>query len=370
MRSAGIQALSVHLPDTVRTNKWWGAGGVSEGNSPPVQTSGKRPRNIYDAAMQPYMNDPFFGSVERRKAAPGEGSVSLGVKAARSVLETANLTAGDVDGLISVSMFPDRVGAGDAGYLAQALGTAGGAFSLEATCSGSMSALLTATALVRSGLKERVLVVAVSMLSRAIDADDVTARLCGDAAAAFLVGPVDDGYGLLGSKTLQTGETCGTWLLDTVDEPGGTTAGGRRIRLRVDPTISHVLRATAKPYLLGTVEGALEAARLKIDDIDVVVPNTPTAWHARFSADALGIDPDRVVNTFPSVANIGPALMPVNAHLAAVEGRIAPGDRVLLYTFGGQAEAGAAVIRWPSVLLGPAPAGASTTLNSIGGGNG
>lgn len=367
MRSVGIQALSVHLPDTVRSNGWWSTNSTDREGVPPLQSSGRKPRNLFDAAMQPYIDDPFFGSVERRIADAGEGSVSLGIKAARSVLETTGIAASEVDGLISVSMFSDRVGAGDAGYLAQALGTGGGAFSLEATCSGSMSALLTASALVQSGLKERVLVVVVSMLSRAIDADDVTARLCGDAAAAFLVGPVEEGYGLLGSKTLQTGETCGTWLLDTVEEPEGTTAGGRRIRLRVDPTITHVLRATAKPYLVGTVEGALEAAQLKIDDIDVVVPNTPTAWHARFSADTLGLDPDRVVNTFPSVANIGPALMPVNTHLAAVEGRIKPGDRVLLYTFGGQAEAGAAVVRWPSVRLGPAHAGARTTLNSDGG---
>lgn len=227
--------------------------------------SSKRRRiNPYDAAMEHYLEDPFFGSVERRVVTNGEGSVELGVKAAQQVLDAADVSSDEVDCLIAVSMFPDRVGSGDAGYLAQALNTGGGAFNVEATCGGSMSALLTACAWVQAGLKERILVVTTSRLSRAIEADDVTLKLCGDASAAFLVGPVKSGFGLLGAESLHTGKTCGTWLLDAIEDSSSTTSSGQRIRLRVDPSISHVLRTTAEPYLLYTTKGALAKAGLEI----------------------------------------------------------------------------------------------------------
>ncbi|OTA21506.1 3-oxoacyl-ACP synthase [Xenorhabdus beddingii] len=365
MRSAGIQALAVYLPDGVRTNAWWGGEVPPQENKPPAMASAsdssskRRKVNPYDAAMERYLEDPFFGSVERRVVTNAEGSVELGVEAARRVLDAAGISPNEVDCLIAVSMFPDRIGSGDAGYLAQALGTGGGAFNVEATCGGSMSGLLTACAWVQAGLKERILVVTTSRLSRAIEADDVTLRLCGDASAAFLVGPVEDGFGLLGAESLHTGKTCGTWLLDAVEDTAGTTLAGQKIRLRVDPSISHVLRATAEPYLLQTVEGALAKAGLELKDIDFVVVNTPTAWHAEFSANVLGIEPSRVVNTFPQVANIGPVLVPFNAYTAAAEGRIKFGDNVLMYGFGGQAEASAAIFRWPNVILAAPPKAAS-----------
>ncbi|WP_327391086.1 hypothetical protein OG728_36990 [Streptomyces microflavus] len=101
MRSVGIQALSVHLPDTVRTNGWWSTNSTERESAPPVQPSGPKPRNLFDAAMQPYIDDPFFGSVERRIADAGEGSVSLGIKAARSVLETTGIAATELECVMS-----------------------------------------------------------------------------------------------------------------------------------------------------------------------------------------------------------------------------------------------------------------------------
>ncbi|KMW74711.1 3-oxoacyl-ACP synthase [Photorhabdus luminescens subsp. luminescens] len=366
MQAVGIQAIAVYLPDGVRTNAWWCEETPpaqdtepSVITSKPSDSSRRRRLNLYDAAIERYLEDPFFGSVERRVVANNEGSVELGIEAARRVLDAAGVSPNEVDCLISVSMFPDRIGSGDAAYLAQSLGTGGGAFNVEATCGGSMSGLLTACAWVQAGLKERILVVTTSRLSRAIESDDVTLRLCGDASAAFLVGPVDSGFGLLGAESLHTGKTCGTWLLDAVEDISGVTFERQKIRLRVDPSISHVLRATAEEYLVQTTEGALAKAGLELKDIDFVVVNTPTAWHAEFSANVLGIEPDRIVDTFPQVANIGPALMPFNAYTAAAGGHIKPGDTVLLYGFGGQAEASAAIFRWSDVILAPSPKEAS-----------
>jgi 3-oxoacyl-[acyl-carrier-protein] synthase III len=353
MIPAGIQAIASYLPRGLRTNAFWQAdtATMTPARGPVHQDRSRRP---FDGEMRPYLSDPFFGAVQRRVATAEESSVSMGLAAARLVLQTAGLEPADIDCLIAVSMFPDRVGCGDAAFLAQQLGHRGGAFNLEATCAGSVSALLVACGLVSAGLRSRVLVVITALLSRALEATAIDSRVCGDAAAAFLVGSAQPGSGILGAHTLHTGNTCGTWRLDAVPSSSGAD-GGQKIRLRADPSIAHVLRSSAEPALRGAALAAVEAARVSLEDIAFFVFNSATAWHTASSAHALGVDLAKTLDTFPRYGNIGPALMPVIAHTAAMEGRLRSDDLVLLYGFGGQAEAVAVVLRWGDVALGPAP---------------
>lgn len=112
MRSVGIQALAVHLPKGVRTNAWWGGEMTPPQKVKPsvvTSTSKHRKLNPYDAVMARYLDDPFFGSLERRVVTNGEGTVALGAEAARRVLDAAGVSPDEVDGLIAVSMFPDQI---------------------------------------------------------------------------------------------------------------------------------------------------------------------------------------------------------------------------------------------------------------------
>ncbi|HEF8774572.1 TPA: 3-oxoacyl-ACP synthase [Providencia stuartii] len=358
MLSVGIQALAVHLPEGLRTNSWWNEETIQNNDNNELAYRHNSRYQFYDEAMAPYLADPFLGSIERRVVVdPNESSVSLGMKAATDVLQAAAISASEIDGLIATTMFADRVGIGDAGYLANELGIRGGAFNVEATCAGSMAALLTACALVKSGQKNRVLVVATAFFSRAIDDDDIALRFYGDASAAFIVGPVEDGFGLLGSDSLHLGSTCGTWFLDTVEDKHFPLK--QRIRVRADASVTHVLRKTSESHLRYTVDGALRKAELTVDDVQCVAANAPTAWHAEFSANALGIDKEKVINTFPSTAYTGPVVMPFNLYTAVVQQRIKPGEIIMLYAYGAHSEASAAVFRWPNVITGTPPAPAS-----------
>jgi 3-oxoacyl-[acyl-carrier-protein] synthase III len=353
----GIQAIGSYLPRGLRTNAFWPDVSAAR-TSAPLPVRPERPGREFQSEMRPYLDDRFFGAVERRAATDQEPSVVMGLAAARSALAAARLRPSDIDCLIAVSMFPDRVGSGDAAFLARELGHGGGAFNLEATCAGSVSALLVACGLVGAGLRSRVLVVAAALMTRAIGVDDVNSRVVGDAAAAFVVGAVPPGSGILGAHTIHTGDTCGTWLLDAVprsETTNGDIEHGQKIRLRLDPSITHVLASSAAPALRGAALAAVKAADVSLDDIAFFVFNNATAWHAKASARVLGVDPAKTLNTFPRYGNIGPALMPVIAHTAALEGRVKPGDLVLLYGFGGQAEAVAVVLRWGDVALGPPP---------------
>lgn len=354
--AAGLQALAVAFPQAVRTNDHWrehhprlveAAEGSALARLWEHQDALTDP---FDAAMQRYLQDPFRGSVERRVLGPGESSVTLEVEAARAALLAAALEPDQIDLAIVTSFRPDTIGVGNAAFVARELGLRAPAWNLETACSSSVVALHTASGLVRAGQYRRVLCVSSCTYSRDIADDDSLSWFLADGAGAFVVGEEPEGYGLLAFASQSTTDTCDTWRFDL---EGGERVP--RVRMRSSPDTGRVLRASSTHYLRTTVSAALERAGLRHADVDFFVFNTPTAWFLEFAERALELSPGRALSTYPLYSNIGPALMPANLHHAASTGRIARGDRVLLYSIGSVSTASAAVLRWGDVALGPAP---------------
>lgn len=353
MIDAGLTALAVWFPAHVRTNDEVRARhpavvADAEERSLARMFAVTEPENEFDRAMQPYVRDPFRGTVERRVLGAGESGVGLEVAAARAALAASALGPGDVDCLISSAFVPDEIGVGNAVFVARELGLDCEAWNLETACSGSVVGLRTAASLVRAGEHRRVLVTVSCNYSRTAVDSDTLSWFVGDGAAAMLVGAVPAGEGYLGGVAVHTAATCGSWFyaLEEAD-------GGPRIAMRATPGTGRVLSRTAPAYLRACVEGAARKAGVSLRDIAFFVFNTPTAWFAEFAARELGIDLERTVSTYPRFANTGPVLMPTNLHHAASQGRIARGDLVMLFSIGSVSSASAAVIRWGEVALGP-----------------
>lgn len=360
MKNAGMRSLAVSFPRVRRTNDYWRTKypamvATAEQASLARVWASVGPRDpekhAFDAEMEPFVNDPFRGSTNRRVLGPGESSQSIELRAAKDALAAAGMDPGDVELMIVHSFLPDQIGVGNAAFLAGSLGMRGAAWNLETACTSSVVALQTASAMVRAGEYKNVLVVASCTYSRAAEETDTLSWFLGDGAAAFVVGEVPDGQGVLGAKVVNTSVTCGTFYYDLVTDP----VNGPKVRMLANPKTGKVLRDTAQPFMMECCEGALRAAGVTLNDIDFFALNTPTAWFADFAARALGVDRDRIEDTHALYANIGPVLMPVNLHHAARRGRIRPGDLVLVYAIGSVSTAGAAVMRWGDVALGPEP---------------
>jgi 3-oxoacyl-[acyl-carrier-protein] synthase-3 len=257
--------------------------------------------------------------------------------------------------MIVGSLVGDSVGAGNAAYLAARLGLRGAAWNLETACSSSAVALQTASAMIRAGEYRNVLAVTSCSYSREAPEDDTLAWFVGDGAGAYVVAPCAEGEGMLGTKTIHTAETCHAFFYDVGMGPNGTP----KLRMRWNPELGRVIRETSAGYLRNCCQGALDAASVKLSDIDFFVFNTPTAWYARFCTDSLGVDFARTIDTYPLYANIGPALLPTNLYRAAKDGRLHKGDLVLLFTIGSTSTASASVMRWGDVALGPDPEAAA-----------
>lgn len=356
MRSAGLLSLAVRFPTRRVDNDLWRVHHpemVAEADRGALGTlwAAKDRSLAFDRAMEPYLSDPFRGAKERRWLDEGEPASSLELPAAREALELAGLSPSDVDLCIVSSFFPDQWDTGNAAGLARELGLSGVAFNLESACSSAHLALQTACGLVAAGRARRALCVTSCSYSRVTPATNPLSFANGDGAAAFVVGEVPEGRGMLGGYARHTGETRGAVYMTCEGEEGGEPA----MRMRVDRTANRLLRETAEPVLRECVRGALDDAGVGIDEVRFFAVNTPTAWYADFCADVLGVDRRRTISTHALYANVGPVLMPVNLLHGAHEGRFGEGDLVLLYSIGSVSSAAATVLRWADCALGALP---------------
>ena len=358
---AGMTALAVAFPSVRRTNEHWRrhhAAKVQEAEqltlaklwSAPERARGAAP-SAFERTMQPYLEDPFRGAVERRLRAPGEPALAMELEAARGALGAAGLDTEQVDLTLMTSFVGDRFGVGNAAYLADALGLTTPAWNYETACSGSVVGLHMAASLVSSGEYGRVLVVASTSNSVQVVDDDSLGWFVGDGAGAFVVERVPEGFGVLGHATLNSVGTNDMFVIDSVPDGAGST----RLCTRANERAAQMARDTAEPYLRATVSAALARASVALGAVAFWVFNTPNAWYADFCALALGVAEERYHSVYPRYANIGAALMPATLYHALHERRVGPGGPGGVDSIGSTSTASAAVARFGEVALGPYP---------------
>ena len=354
----GIRALAVNFPKMIRTNDYWRKKypelleqAEQKNLAKTFSVADSIPDNPFDLAMRPYLLDPFRGTIERRILSEDESPLSLETKAAIDALEAAKLLPEQVDLMLVASIFPEQIVPGNASYLAGALGLQGAAWNIESTCSSALVAHQTACALVRSGEYRNVLVVVSNTYSRLADERDSFSWFLGDGAGAFVVGELKENQGILSTKILNTSSTCGSFFCEFINDAEGQA----KMMMRASKEAPRMFRDTTK-FIRKCCQEAIAMAGVTLEDIDFFVFNTPMAWYADVCTRVLGIDPERTIDMNAKYANIG-AVLPISGlYHAAHEGKIRENDLVLIYTIGSSSNAGASVVRWGEVALGPFPA--------------
>ncbi|HWL86014.1 MAG TPA: beta-ketoacyl synthase N-terminal-like domain-containing protein, partial [Polyangiaceae bacterium] len=264
------------------------------------------------------------------------------------------LSPSDLDLTLVSSFVGDRFGVGNAAYLAKELRLRAPAWNFETACSSSVVGLHMAASLLRSGDYRRILVVTSTSNSVQVEEDDTIGWFVGDGAGAFVVEPVERGFGVLGWKTINSVETNDMFVIHSVPE----TAGSTRLCTSANENASGMARDTAEPYLRTCVDGALAMASMTVREVDFWVFNTPNAWYADFCARVLGVDssgPARYHSVYSRYSNIGAALMPATLYHALDEKRVGPGAVVGLYSVGSTSTASALIMKIGDVALGPRP---------------
>ncbi|WP_426266399.1 beta-ketoacyl-ACP synthase III [Sphingomonas sp. LHG3443-2] len=279
------------------------------------------------------------GIRSRYIAAEGETTATLAADAARKALEHAGLEASDIGLIILATATPDQTFPSSATKVQHLLGIKDAiAFDVHAVCTGFLYALTTADAMLRGGNAKTALVIGAETFSRILDWEDrTTCVLFGDGAGAVVLRAEDtEERGILATKLHADGQW-GDMLY--VDGGPSTTGTVGKLRMKGREVFRHAVVNLAE--VLGEV---LEAGGKVPADVDWVVPHQANARIIDATARKLGLSPDKVVMTVDRHANTSAASVPLALDVAVKDGRIKPGDLIVLEAMGGGFTWGAALL--------------------------
>ena len=279
------------------------------------------------------------GIRERHIAAEGEFTSDLAFEASRHALAAAGRSAADVDLIVLGTSTPDMVFPSSACLLQAKLGIKrGAAFDLQAVCSGFVYALAMADLLIKSGSHRCALVVGAEVFSRILDwKDRGTCVLFGDGAGAVVL-EASDRPGVLSSHLHADGS-----YAQILNTPGHVCGGA----IHGDPTLKMDGGAVFKlavRVLEESAREALAANQMEVADLDAYVPHQANVRIISHVGKKLGLPDSKCIVTVDRHANTSAASVPLALDVAVRDGRIKPGDNVLLQGVGGG-------FTWGSVLL-------------------
>lgn len=278
------------------------------------------------------------GIKERRFAADDESTLDLAAAAADKAIADAGISAADLDEIIVATDTPEVYTPDTAAHLQHRIGAGEvTAFDLGGSgCAGFVLALDIAKTRVQVTTK-KILVVGVELISRLMNwKDRSTAVLFGDGAGAVVIGEGDGVKAELLSfdagtdgqyadiLTLETGGTRRPFTLEEAKKDGhhDIVMNGREVFRQA------VRRMSA------AAENVLErAGRLK-DDVALVIPHQANLRIIDAVRKKLNLTEDRVYVNVDRYGNTGSATVPLAMAEAHQEGRIKPGDLVVLTAFG------------------------------------
>jgi len=285
------------------------------------------------------------GIRQRHRVAEGQTTSDLAAEAAKVALAAAGKSAADVDMIVVATTTPDMPFPSTASLVQKKIGApVCPAFDVQAVCSGFVYALSVADGFVARGLAKCVLVIGAEAMTRLLDfSDRSTCILFGDGAGAVVLEPVEgegttDDRGILGFDL-----RCDGSKTDLLYVSGGVFETDNRIG-KIKMQGNQVFKQAVQK-ISQAIEAAIEKADLKIGDIDWFIPHQANQRILNGVAHHLGLDERKVISTVALHANTSAASIPLAWYEGVRDGRVKPGDLVLIEALGGGLTWGAAAIR-------------------------
>jgi 3-oxoacyl-[acyl-carrier-protein] synthase-3 len=284
------------------------------------------------------------GIKQRRRAAPDQPTSDLAVAAARRALEAAGRTAAEVDLIVVATTTPDLTFPAVATIVQRKLGCPVGiAFDVQAVCSGFVFALSVADGFVARGRSKCALVIGAETMTRLMDwTDRGTCVLFGDGAGAVVVEPMEgegttDDRGLLGFALRADGTKQDLLFVD-----GGVSTSGQigHLRMQGNQVFRHAVVNISEAITAAAADAGIDVAK-----VDWFIPHQANLRILEGVARRCGIDDAKVITTVSEHANTSAASIPLALWTAVEDGRIKPGQLLLLEAMGGGLTWGACVLR-------------------------
>ena len=270
-------------------------------------------------------------------------SSDLAVRAAQHALEMAGLAANDIDLIIVATSTPDHHGGfpSTACVVQRKLGITNGsaALDVQAVCSGFVYALTVADSLIKTGAHKKALVIGAEVFSRILDfSDRGTCVLFGDGAGAVVLAASDQ-PGILSTKLHADGRHANILCMPGTVKDGRIAASAF---LYMDgPAVFKLAVSVLEKVALE----ALELAGITSQQLDWLIPHQANIRIMHSTAKKLGLPVEKMVVTVDQHGNTSAASIPLALDTAMRDGRIKPGQHVMLEGVGGGFTWGAIVAR-------------------------
>ncbi|MFD1675605.1 beta-ketoacyl-ACP synthase III [Alicyclobacillus fodiniaquatilis] len=287
------------------------------------------------------------GIEERRIANYGESTSDYATLACRRALESAGVSADEVDLIVCATVTPDMMFPATACLIQHKLGAnRAAAFDMSAACSGFIYALSLSSAFIESGRYKKVLVVAGDLLSRITNYEDrSTCILFGDGAGAVLLGPVKGDKGFLAFDLGADGSGA-----DFLLQPAGGSSipatlesvekGLHYLQMSGQETFKFAVKA-----MVSSTERVLETAGIDIKDIDLLIPHQANIRIIDAARRRFGLNEGKVMVTLHKYGNTSSSSMAIALDEAVREGRVKAGDLLVIVGFGGGLTWGSTALR-------------------------
>ncbi len=284
------------------------------------------------------------GIRQRHQVRDDEPVSDLAVAAARKALAAAGRTPEDVDLIVVATTTSDLTFPATATIVQRKLGCpVGVAFDVQAVCSGFVYALSVADGFVARGRSKCCLVIGAETMTRLMDwTDRGTCVLFGDGAGAVVLEPQEGqgttaDRGLLGFALRADGTKQELLFVD-----GGPSTNGEvgKLRMQGNQVFRHAVVNISEAIM-----SAAEDAGVEVGAVDWFVPHQANLRILQGVAKRVGIDENKVITTLDQHANTSAASIPLALDQGVRDGRIQPGQLLLLEAMGGGLTWGACVIR-------------------------
>ena len=281
------------------------------------------------------------GIKERRISDQQETISYMGTKAAELAMEAANITAADLDLIIVATSTSTHAFPSSACEIQNNLGNHNiPAFDMAAACSGFIYALSTADNFIKSGASKTVLVIGADRLAKTCDPTDrSTIILFGDGAGAAILQATTE-EGIISTHISADGRYGDLLKLPNVAHGDIESLNSAYLSMAGNDVFKVAVRK-----LSALVVETLEKNNLDKNDLDWLVPHQANARIITATAKKLGMSMDQVMLTLELQGNTSAASVPLAFDQGIREGKIKPGQLVMLEAFGGGFVWGSALIR-------------------------
>jgi len=275
-----------------------------------------------------------------------QGSSVMGIKAVQQLLEKTNTRPEEVDLLICATVTPDMLFPATANIISAGCGiNKAFSYDMNAACSSFLYALTTGAQFIQGGLYKKVIIVGADKMSAIVDyTDRANCIIFGDGAAAVMLEPNIEGYGVLDQVLCTDGS--GEQFLHQ-------KAGGSR-RPPSTETIAnreHFIYQEGATVFKFAVKNMADVAaqvmtrqHLSHDDIAWLVPHQANKRIIDATANRMGVGPEKVMLNIQRYGNTTSATIPLC--LWDFEKQLHKGDNLILAAFGGGFTWGAMHVKW------------------------